>query len=246
MDAIIVDDQQIHREDLQHKILKNCPEVQIVATADSVRSALRAIVDYPPKVLFLDVELGDSTGFDLLGHLPRIDFKIIFVSGMEKYAHRAFKYLAIDYLMKPVNELELISAVNRAKEELSRGINQPGIDRLREIEDLAAPFDFLCINDKKGFTVIQMNNMVRCEADGNCTHFFVMDDETKEIVRITSSLNLRNYEEQLFENDFMRVHRSHIINTKLIAGFNNQDQMIRLAKGISVPLGDSYRKSFQD
>lgn len=233
-------------DDLQFKIEKYCPALHIVAKADSVLSALKSIRAHPPKILFLDVELGDGTGFDLLNHLYSIDFKVIFVSGLEKYAHRAFKYLAIDYLLKPINEIELINAVNRAKEELSRGIDSMNFEKLKSVEDIDKPFDFFCINEKKGFTVVYFSNLVKCEADGNCTHFFLLDDEKKGISRVTSYLNLHNYEEQLSDHEFVRVHRSHVVNSKYILSYNNQEQIIQLVKGLNAPLGDSYKKAFLD
>ncbi len=244
MNVILVDDMKVHLDDLQFKIEKYCPELNIVATADSVTSALRMIHAHPPQILFLDVELGDETGFDLLSNLNKIDFKVIFVSGLEKYAHRAFKYLAIDYLLKPVREIDLINAVIRAKEELTRGIDSANIDKLNTIEDLGKPFDFFCINEKKGFTVVYFSNLIKCEADGNCTHFYQLDDEKKAVIKVTSSLNLRNYEEQLFDHDFIRVHRSHIINSKQINSYNSHEQEILLIKGLSAPLGESYKNTF--
>lgn len=244
MNVIIVDDRKVHLDDLQSKIEKYCPELNIVATADSVISAIKVIRENPPRILFLDVELGDGTGFDILKNLYNIDFKVIFVSGLEKYAERAFKVFAIDYLIKPVDEIELVNAVTRAKEELSAGIDSKNFEKLKTIGDIDKPFDFFCINEKKGFTIVYFSDLIKCEADGSCTHFYLIDPETHNVNKVTSYLNLHNFDEQLTDHDFIRVHRSHVINMNKIVSYNSQEQVIHLVKGQWAPLGDSYKKNF--
>lgn len=244
MKAILVEDVTTHRDDFLRKIESATPEVHVVETAETVKEGIKLIHLHHPDIVFLDVELGAETGFDLLNRLDRIDFKVIFVSGYDKYAHRAFKYLALDYLLKPVDETELINAIGRAKDELRKGLCNVNIETLKLIGDLHKPFDFFCINDKKGFHVIHFAQLIKCEANGYCTDFFLSADDKEGIMKISSSMNIRHYEEQLLEHDFIRVHRSHIINSRHILRYSNLDQTIHLSRGLIVPLGAVYKKGF--
>jgi two-component system LytT family response regulator len=215
--SIIVDDERPSREGLINYIEEFCPDVEIIAECNSAKSAFKAINEHKPHLVFLDIEMPRGSGIDLLKMFESISFKVIFITAFSDYAVQAFRYSATDFLLKPVKVSELVEAVKRAKFEIFAH------NSFENIEFLLQNFNSPSLNTRKlvipnsqGFCVVNTSEIIMCKADGYCTHFFLENDK-----KITSSYNLRFYEDLLPSNQFMRVHNSFIINTQHVLAYNN-------------------------
>ncbi len=237
--AIVVDDERPSRDALCTYLRDYCPRVEIVATCNSIKSAYQAILKQHPELVFLDIEMPNGNGFDLLRMFSPLEFKVIFITAYSDYAIKAFRYCATDYLLKPVKVDELIEAVTRVENERDHGKNNYPVETL--LDTITRPeevFDRLVIPDTKGFTVIKLPDIIMCMADGYCTHFYLTEKR-----KITSSKNLKYYEMLMENHHFIRTHNSYLINLDHVSGFANQGE-IYLNEGCTCPLGNSYKSNF--
>ena len=237
--TIIVDDEKPSREALGRYITDYCGDVSILESCSSVNSAYEAIQKHTPHLVFLDIEMPEKNGFELLQMFNPINFKVIFITAFAEYAIKAFRFSATDYLLKPVMVDELVEAVNKVRSELIRETGNLNIQKL--IENLAGQkdeFRQLVISDSSGFKVLEIADIILCEADGYCTYFFLSTGE-----KITSSKNLKHYEELLANQGFLRVHNSYMINIGHIKSYSNQGD-IMLTRNLSSPLGNAFKQKF--
>jgi two-component system LytT family response regulator len=237
--SLIIDDEMPSREALANYITGYCPDVDILAQCDSARSACEAIMKYRPALIFLDIEMPNGNGFDLLKMVKSIDFKVIFITAFSEYAIRAFRFSATDYLLKPVKVDELVEAVNKVKQEIALEKSNANIQKL--LENISLPgtrLNQLVIPDSNGFQVVDTEKLIYCEADGYCTHFYLTGK-----IKITSSKNLKHYEELLSGFDFLRVHNSYLINPSHVKAYTHQGE-IRMTENLTCPLGSSYKRNF--
>jgi two-component system, LytTR family, response regulator len=237
--SVIVDDEQPSREALANYIREYCPDIEIVSECKSAKTAWKCINERQPRLVFLDIEMPRGNGFDLLRMFKTIPFKVIFVTAFSDYAIQAFRFSATDYLMKPVKVGELVEAVVKVRKELD--IVDSGRNILTFLENLDSPDGVskkLVIPDLKGFSVIPLDDIILCEADGYCTNFH-LSDHTKTV----SSKNLKHYEEMLPEEHFMRVHHSYIINLHKVTGYTHQGEIL-LAPKLRCPLSAGYKQHF--
>jgi len=239
--AIVVDDEQPSRQALVTYIIDYCQGVEVVAQCDSVKTAYQAILKHDPHLVFLDIEMPNGNGFDLLHLFKSPGFRIIFVTAYSQYAVDAFRFSATDYLLKPVKVDELIEAVNRVAQSLNGKPDGQNLNAL--IENLSykdGSLSNLVISDLKGYTVVKIPELIKCEGEGYCTHFY-LTDKTK----VTSSKNLKYYEELLSQQSMIRVHHSWLVNLHHVKGFTRQGEIL-MSEGQSVPLGTSYKIRFMD
>ncbi|MBV5312453.1 MAG: response regulator [Prolixibacteraceae bacterium] len=237
--AIIVDDEKPSRDVLSNYIQENCPSIAIISECDSVNSAYKAIMEYQPDLIFLDIEMPKGNGFDLLKMFKTIDFKIIFITAFSEYAVQAFRFSAIDYLLKPIKISELIEAVSKVKQELATNHSLQNIQAL--LNNIYSPINeskSLVIPNSKGYSILKTNDIILCTADGYCTHFQLTGNK-----KISSSRSLKFYEELLPVGQFLRVHRSHIINLQHVKSFNLLGQIF-LTEGHGCSLAKGYKESF--
>ncbi|MBN1340188.1 MAG: response regulator transcription factor [Bacteroidales bacterium] len=213
--AIIIDDEAKARATLADSMAMYCRNIEIIAWAGSVKTGLEAIRANPPDVVFLDVLMDDGTGFDLLEQLPEVAFDVIFVTAYDQYAVKAFEFSAIDYLLKPVKPQQLMRATGKLKkndrfESLNRKL-EVLIGNLNHLEKIALPaLDGLCF--------VRIEDIVRCESDGNYTTFHMQSGEKIIVTKL-----IREYEEMLSPLTFFRVHKSHIINFRFIKKYIRGD-----------------------
>jgi two-component system LytT family response regulator len=237
--TIVIDDEKLSREVICNYLKTYGNDIEIVATASSVKTAYKAIIKHQPDFIFLDVEMADGKGFDLLMMFEKIDFKVIFVTAYSEYAVKAFRFSAVDYLLKPVKIDELISAVEKIK---SLNGQAPGIEALSELmknlnKESALPRT-LVIPHLKGFDVLKISEIIMCLADGYCTIFFVTGNR-----KYTSSRNLKHFDEMLEELNIIRVHHSYLVNLNHVVSYSRQGEIL-LAEGHKAYLGDSYKNHF--
>lgn len=217
--AILIDDELKSRSNLRQLLLEYCANVEVVAEAGSAVEALKLIRELNPDLLFLDIEMGEVSGFDLLKLLSgEQNFEVIFVTAFDKYGIQAVKACAIDYLLKPINILELSNAVEKAAMQINpKRENErlkelvANIDRGDDEQRIAIP-----LSDKIEFLAI--NKIVRLEAEGNYTHIY-LDNNKRYLVCKT----LKEYQELLENHNFIRTHQSHLINFRKISAYVKTD-----------------------
>jgi two-component system, LytTR family, response regulator len=215
--AILIDDMPEALDILRGDLKTHCPDIQIVGEANSVVSAAKLLRQQTPDLLFLDILMGDGTGFDLLEIFPNLSSRVIFVTASEEFAIKAFRLAAIDYLLKPVNLNDLQAAVQRAKNQKSGSPKSLDIlkETIRHPEQLPKRIS-LHTSDK--ILIVNIDDIIRCEADGNNTRFYLQNGDN---IFVTKTLK---YYEDLFEaHTFMRVHQSHLINYQYIQAFLKKD-----------------------
>jgi two-component system LytT family response regulator len=207
--AIIVDDELGARESLSKMIEKNCKQLEIVAKADSAQAAFEAITTKQPHLVFLDIEMPNGNAFDLLEKFKEINFNIIFTTAYDHYAIKAIKFSAVDYILKPIDPEELVEAVKRFEKKQQ---GEPSVldKQFKTLLSNVRPENKLKkvgIPDGDGLIFINLSDIIRCESDGNYT-FFILTSGKK----IIASRTLGEYEQMFTEDNFFRVHRSHLIN----------------------------------
>lgn len=206
--AIIVDDELGARESLSKMIEKNCKQIEVVAKVDSMLSAFEAITNKEPDLVFLDIEMPNGNAFDLLEKFKNINFNIIFTTAYDHYAIKAIKFSAIDYILKPIDPEELVNAVKRF--EAQRGQKESLDKQFKTLLSNVKPDNKLKkvgIPDGDGLIFINLSDIIRCDSDGNYT-FFILTSGKK----IIASRTLGEYEQMFADDNFFRIHRSHLIN----------------------------------
>ena len=221
--AVIVDDKTAAIELLRWLIRENCPEITAVASAMSVAEALPLIENFEPDILFLDIQMPQETGFDLLAKVKKWNFEVIFTTAFNEYAIQAIRFSALDYLLKPVNGSDLKKAVERFKikkesvpgsEELYRNF----VRNLKQEHNRPLKLALPGIN---GVEYVLLEDIIRLQAERNYTRLYFTDGKN-----FLSSKTLAEYEKILRESHFIRVHRSHLVNPAHIKAYLKQGMVV--------------------
>ncbi len=219
MKAVVVDDEFFSRQTVTDLLNDNFKDIEVVGQADSVKTAVELIPSLKPDLVFLDVDLTDGTGFDILNLLKPIDFKIIFITAHQEYAMKAIKFSAFDYILKPVSESELKAAVERVLADKNSANYQLKMDAFfYNAENIRKEGKKIVLKTSESIHLVSVCDIIRCEADNNYTTFYLATGE-----RIVISHGLKEYEDLLGSYGFFRVHQSHLINLKFIARFDKKD-----------------------
>ncbi|HMG94460.1 MAG TPA: LytTR family DNA-binding domain-containing protein [Chryseolinea sp.] len=207
LNCIIVDDELKSRESLKILIEDFCEGVTVKALSQNVKEAIEAIDIHKPDVVFLDIQLQRETGFDLLSQLKNVDFEVIFTTAFSEYAIKAFKYSAIDYLLKPIDIEELKLALTKVEKRKGQAIG----DRLQQLlQNLRAGTSDnykLALPTADGLVFVKVSEILYCEASSNYTEIFLTDNRKYVVSR-----TLKEYEDMLAEQNFYRIHHSYLIN----------------------------------
>ena len=212
--AIIIDDEPDCCESLATLLERFCPEVQIASTCYSGAEALIAILEIKPHLIFLDIEMPYMNGFELLEKLPAVDFDVIFTTSYDQYAIRAFRFSALDYLLKPIDREELQKAVQKVLHKKQNQIPQQLEILLQKINHTNNAIQRIALPTMEGLQLVAINSIISCASDGNYTVFF-MKDKQKLII----SRPLKEVEEMLEDHLFLRVHNSYIVNLNEISKY---------------------------
>ncbi|ARV06020.1 DNA-binding response regulator [Polaribacter sp. SA4-10] len=215
--AILVDDMPIALEMLTNDISKNHSEIEIIGTAKSVVEAAKLLRKKQPDILFLDIMLGDGTGFDILEIFPELKSKIIFVTASDAYAIKAFKFAAIDYVLKPYSDEDLANSIEKAQNQIQPDKEQLNVLQQAVIAPNKKPTK-ISLHTSDKIIVVNLKDIVRCKSDNNYTTFYFNDQQN-----ILVSKTLKYYADMLKEVGFLRVHQSHLVNTKYIKEFIKSD-----------------------
>lgn len=227
LSAIIIDDEISGAESLGILIKEYCSEIKILSVQIDPMQALVSVKKFRPDLLFLDIEMPGISGFELLTELEEPLPKIIFTTAYNQYAVQAFRHNAIDYLLKPVMASELISAVNKIKERLGDGL-VANFERKKSDTDRHMAYSVgqkISIQSQNNIVNISTDQIVRLEADSNYTHIFLVGGK-----KITSSKTLKEYEDQLTDRDFYRVHKAYIVNTRQVEKYVRGDNAYLVMK----------------
>lgn len=243
MRVLIIDNDSSIREGLTSLLKKLCPQITDIKEADGVVSGLRAIDDIKPEIVFLDVEMDDGTGFDLVQKLGSYNFQLIFITAHNKYAVNAFKFSAIDFLLKPIDPMDLVLSVNKAlSQKKNRDLEQQVKlleESLQNINSLKIQDRKIALNDGNVIHYVKINDIIYCQADGSYTVFHLVNSK-----KIMVSKLLKEYEDLFSDFSFLRTHHSYLINTSKISKFDKTEggQLI-MEENHSVPV--SARKKEQ-
>ncbi len=207
--TILIDDEPRGLNTLKKMLEHNCPNVKIIAECQDANTAIEKINLLEPQLVFQDISMPGKNGFDILNEIENINFEIIFVTAHNDYTLQAFRYSAVDYLMKPVDEDLLIEAVKRATKRIASDTASRNIDTfLYNINKVQSPHEMkLCISDLKGFQVIKLSDIIYCEAESSYTIFHLTNGQS-----FTASRTIVEYELLLQESGFCRIHKSFLVN----------------------------------
>jgi len=237
MRAVVVDDEAKARQSLIHLIKKLFDDVEIVGEAEGVESGVKLITETKPGLLFLDVQMQDGTGFDLLTRIDRSNLQVIFVSAHDHFAVTAIKFSAVDYLVKPVEAVELQKAMDKFRQQKSMKDVQQKLDLLlknvNRIDKIALP-------SVNGIEFVKIDNIMRCEADNNYTAFYLINGE-----KILVCKTLKEYEDLLSAKGFFRIHKAVIINmTYLKKYIRGEGGAVIMDDGTELPVSRRRKESF--
>ncbi len=239
MKAIIVDDELHNIENLAAILQKVSQEVTIAGTADNIAAAAKLIAEKNPELVFLDIQMGSETGFDLLQRIPQRNFEVIFVTAYDKYGIQAVKYAALDYILKPIDIDELQLAVKKARHKIASQQNNRQLDFLMEyIKQNDKPAK-IALPQQNEIRYVAVKDIVRCEANNAYTYFYFVNRD-----KILISKPLKEYEELLAPHGFIRAHQSHLVNPAFVKSLLKEDGGILLMNdGTKIPVSKA-RKDF--
>lgn len=236
--AIIIEDEKSNRENLAKILSEYCNQVEIVALCSSAVEGRKAIMEHQPDLVFLDIEMPGGSGFSLLESIDTINFEVIFVTAFDHYGIKAVKFCALDYLLKPIDILELTRAVGKVENRLtekSENLRMKTLLANRQSET-KNPKIALPLSDKIEF--IEISSIVRCEGEGNYTHIYLKTGEN-----ILASKTLKEFDELLSDHNFLRVHQSHLINLNEVKSYVKTDGgYIKMNDGTSVSISRQRRE----
>ena len=238
--ALVIDDENRTRDLIAKMINSFELDIEAIPAGENVKSGIEAIKEHNPDLVFLDIQMPDGTGFDVLNALPKKDFEVIFITAHEEFAIKAIKFSALDYILKPVDADELKTAVERALEAIGKGKNE-----IKQFEALQLNIQpnqkrRLVLKTQESVHVVELDNIIRCEADRNYTSFFLVGGK-----KILVSKTLKEYETLLTGHNFLRVQQSHLVNLDFVLRYDKGNGGSVVMKDESeVPLSPAKREIF--
>lgn len=217
--AVIIDDEAPGSDYLNTLLTEFCPQVAVEAIADSIESGIKMITEHRPELVFLDIKLPGGTGFDILKAVSAIDFDVIFTTAHDNFAIKAFRFSALDYLLKPIDAEDLLAAIEKLEQK-----KRPLEEQKRRFQFFMDQwmsqdqFQRITLPVADGFTICEIPEIIRCESDGSYTRIFFKNDPTLLISRV-----LKEMEDLLEGSQFFRIHRSHLVNLREVIRYKKSD-----------------------
>jgi two-component system LytT family response regulator len=241
MKAIIIEDEAASRLTLRNYLKKYCSNVELIAEADNIKTGAEIIKKYHPDLVFLDIEMPFGNAFDLLDQYDTIPFETIFVTAFSNYALQAINLSSCSYLLKPVDIDELIDSVKKVEETINRQSTFKTANIL--LENLSIEnkqLKKIVLPTMEGFDVIQLKDIIHCQANDNLTDFYLNNGNKKTVCK-----TLKFFEDALSDFDFLRVHKSHLININYVKSYHKgKVGDIKLSNGSVVPLSLKKKELF--
>ena len=240
--TVIIDDEKKAREAIMLALEIYCKNIEIIGEANSVQSAYDLINSVSPDLVLLDIEMQDGSGFDLLKKFPEPEFIPIFITAYNHYAIKAFKYSALDYLVKPVDPDELVRAVVKAgkyaeKKDIIKKIEVLNTNILNKLSEPQK----IVLKTEQCIFIVDVSDIVNCESDGNYTTFYLKNDK-----KIVVSKIIKEFEELLKHNNFFRIHQSHLINLNHLSSYDKQTGYVIMADNKKLPVSLRKKNSLID
>ena len=236
--ALLIDDEPEARRSLGFLISKHCPELRILGQASGVEEGKSLISQLEPDIVFLDIEMQDGTGFDLLQSFLRPSFRVIFVTAYDQYAIRAFEFNALDYLLKPIDIFRLVDAVKKVQHYSGDSYFSQIASLLDNIRSMQ--FETIILQTQEGQHYIRLENIIRLNSDKNYTSFFCVG--RKEII---VSESIKRYERLLPQDRFFRTHQSHIVQRRFVRSYLKESGgYIEMTDGYQVPVSRRKKDAF--
>jgi two-component system LytT family response regulator len=235
--TIIIDDEAHQRLTIEKMVIRYCPQVNLVAQANGVKTGVEAVRKHKPDLVLLDIKMDDGTGFDLLDRLQPVDFRVIFITAYDQYAIKAFRFSALDYLLKPLDPDELAQAVAKAEHVIQRDFLTQ-LENLREhLSAEGKTMKWIILKTFDNIHLIPVQEIMYCEADSNYIRVYLVNDM---MIMITASL--KDYEDLLVDSGFIRVHRSFLVNVKYIRRFEKAEGgFVVLDNDVKIPVASRKR-----
>ncbi|MBE6337554.1 MAG: response regulator transcription factor [Lentimicrobiaceae bacterium] len=230
--CVIVEDEEIARRVLKSLLAQYCQDVMVCAEADDVASGKNMIEMFRPDLVFLDIEMPGGSGFKLLSSVENIDFEVVFITAYEQFAIKAIRHDALDYILKPIDPKELVAAVEKVKEAKYKKTLKKQYDNILknlDPEQLVVRKISLSTTDK--IHLIDVDDIIRCESDNYYTKIFFKDGNS-----LLVSKTLKEIDQKLEEYDFVRTHKSHLVNIRYIKNFIKDEMMVVMADDTKVPV----------
>lgn len=239
--TVVIDDEEHSRRMLMEMLHEHCQSLNVVASADSVRTGLTAITEQRPELVFLDIELQSETSFEILEKLPEINFELVFTTAFDHYALKAIKFCAIDYLLKPIDLDELRIAVSKVEKRMNREHLNKNLEALLNNMKTASQSNHrIALSTLEGLLFVDVSDIIYCESSGPYTHFIF-----KQADKIVTSKHLKEYEDLLSGYEFFRIHKSFLINLhevkKYIRGEGGQ---LIMSNGAALPVSKQRKDGF--
>ena len=238
--AVLIDDEKHCLETLNMTLTRYCKDVQIVEECRSAKKGLEAIARHKPDLVFLDIEMPMMNGFEMLEQFTEIPFAVIFTTSYDQYAIKAFRYSALDYLLKPIDPEELTAAVRKVASKKNLPFAEQFDMLLKQIKRKGSGFEKIAVPTIEGFELIRADQIIRCEADDNYTHLYL-----KDRAKIVACRMLKEMEELLQEFQFfVRVHNSYVVNMNEVVRYVRGDGgYLLMSDGSTVSISKSRRES---
>jgi two-component system LytT family response regulator len=243
MKTIIVDDEQNNIDNLSLLLQKHCPQVLVTATALNAFDGEKIILEHQPDLVFLDIQMPEKNGFDLLKSLKSFSFEIIFVTAYDQYGIQAVKFSAIDYLLKPLSIDDLKTAVQKAALKSTQKKQNLQLENLIQLlqQKQQKQFHRIALQSTKETRFVEPNKIIRCESSNNYTTFFLFDGE-----RFLTSKPIFEYEEMLADYGFVRCHQTHLVNKTFIKSWIKEEGgYLLLEDGARIPISRQKREALK-
>lgn len=239
MRAILVDDETANLENLKILLAKHCPNIKVVAIASTIDDAFSEVNLHHPDLLFLDIQMGKTTGFDLLNRLTAKTFEVVFVTAYDNYGIQAVKFAALDYLLKPVDPDELKAAVEKAEIRTKSKIHSEQLNfLLSQIKKKEPGVPKIALPQQHEIRYVSVDDIVRCVADNTYTFFFLANGD-----RILISKPLKEYSDLLKPHGFVRAHQSHLVNPRFVKSWLKEDGgTLLMDSGDKIPVSKPNRE----
>jgi two-component system LytT family response regulator len=229
---VIVEDEENVRDSLKRMIELYSQDISVVAMCGNVKEGVKAINDYQPDLLLLDVELGKESSFDIFQYFPKPDFKMIFITAHERYAVQAFRFAALDYLLKPVDPVLLMEAIKRVSQIKEQEKFPIKINSFLHNASVDPAQKKIILKTIDNIHVVSLGDIMYCEADRSYTSFFLIDKS-----RIMVSRTMGEFEELFFDYGFFRIHQSYLLNLEFLKRYEKGDGGKAILKnGQSLPV----------
>ena len=244
--AVVIDDDDNLRKGMKTLLSRYSPAINIIGEADSLETGVELLLQEQPQVVFLDIHLGDGTGFDLLEEVNRkgkLNSQIVFITAHEQYAIKAFRFSALDFLLKPVDPEELEKVIGKLKSVLDKNDSVAHIDLLLEnIRKKVDNFKRIALSTSDGIHLFEISDIIRCESEDNYTKFYIKNNKP-----ILISKTLKEYEDLLTEHGFERIHQSHLINLSYLKSYIKKDGgYVMMADNSHLPISQRKKDRMQE